>query len=104
MDQRVSVRRFIVPALLAGLTLCGTLGWSSSASARDPAAARVAMGTTHTAATARAMHPTVSSVPQRTATSGTGAGTTIPSKTVALHLSRSTTLKVRTTGQHGNFN
>ncbi|HEY8086740.1 MAG TPA: hypothetical protein VIF09_02825 [Polyangiaceae bacterium] len=37
MDKRVDVRRFIVPALLAA-ALCGTLGWSSVASAEETAA------------------------------------------------------------------
>jgi hypothetical protein len=82
MDQRVSLRRFIVPALLAGLTLCGTLGWSPSASAREPAA-RVVVAPTHVSAT-RASHPTLSTTPVRSA-SRSVSSTTIPTKTVALH-------------------
>jgi hypothetical protein len=84
MDQCVSLRRFIVPALLAGLTLA----WSSSASARDPAA-RVSLGTSHPAAAARASHPTLSSTPVRS-TSSRSTATTTPTKTVALHFTPGT--------------
>ena len=83
MDQRVSLRRFIVPALLAGLTLCGTLGWSPSASAREPAA-RVVVAPTHASGT-RASHPMLSTVPVRSTVSRSVSSTTIPTKTVALH-------------------
>lgn len=89
MDQRVSVRRFIVPALLAGLTLCGTLGWSSSAAARDPAG-RVAVTSTHTAPTSRASHPTMSRVTNRSASSRTNATTSLSSKSVSVHFTRGT--------------
>ncbi len=82
MDQRVSLRRFIVPALLAGLTLGGTLAWSPSASAREPAA-RVAT-TARTLSATRASHPTMSSAPVRSASRSSSSMTT-PTKTVALH-------------------
>jgi hypothetical protein len=85
MHQRVSVRRFVVPALLAGLTLCGSLGWSAPASARDPAG-RLAVTATHAAPAARAAHPTMSRVPVRSTPSrSTTATSTLPTKTVAVH-------------------
>jgi len=84
MDQRVSLRRFVVPAVLAGLALCGTLGWSSSASARDPAP-RVALTSTHLAPAARAAHPTMSSAPVRSTPSRSTTSATMPTKTAALH-------------------
>jgi len=89
MDQRVSVRRFIVPTLLAGLTLCGTLGWSSPAAARDPAG-RIAVTSSHMAPSARASHPTVSHVTDRSASSRTSTTTSLPSKTVSVHTTRGT--------------
>jgi hypothetical protein len=81
MDQHVSVRRFIVPALLAGLALCGTLAWSSSASAREPAG-RVATSATHAAPLARSSMP---SATVRSASSRSSATRTLPTKTVAVH-------------------
>jgi hypothetical protein len=89
MDQRVSVRRFIVPVVLAGVTLCGTLAWSSSAAARDPAG-RIAVTSSHMAASARASHPMMSHVTDRSASTRTNATTGAPSKTVSLHFTRGT--------------
>ena len=82
MDQRVSLRRFIVPALLTGLTLCGTLAWAPSASAREPL--RAVVTPTRLPSATHVAHPTMSTTPVRSATRTTS-GTTIPSKTVPVH-------------------
>ncbi|HEX3344016.1 MAG TPA: hypothetical protein VHS09_05555 [Polyangiaceae bacterium] len=78
MDQRVSVRRFVVPVLLAAFSLCGSMTVSSSASAREPAG-RVAVTAPHVAPAART---TFSSTPVRSASTRS---TTLPTKTVAVH-------------------
>jgi hypothetical protein len=76
MDQRVSLRRFIVPALFAGLTLCGSLafadetaaggGKASAALTKATAAPQAQAASTpapvHTAAAAQASQPARSSV------------------------------------------
>jgi hypothetical protein len=102
MDQRVSLRRFVVPVLLAGLTLCGSLGWSSAASAREPAAARIAVTSTHVAPAARASHPSVSASPVRSTASQSTTPTAVASKTVSLHLTRGTKLPSAHSAR-GNF-
>jgi hypothetical protein len=97
MDQRVSLRRFIVPALVAGLTLA----WSSAALAREPAS-RIAVTTTHLAPAARASHPTVSATTVRSTASHSIAGASMPTKTVAPHLNRGVRMK-SAHEQHGNW-
>ena len=105
MDQRVSLRRSIVPALLAGLTLCGTLAVSSVALADGNNArvdarisalgARSASGAPRTALRTNVSHPSMaasSHAPQastaasRTATTRASSGTGVPEKSASAHL------------------
>ncbi len=83
MDQRVSLRRFIVPALFAGLTLCGSIafadetaaggGKATAALTKPTAAPQTQAASTpapvHAAAAARVSQPARSSVVSPRATS-----------------------------------
>ena len=105
MDQRVSLRRFILSAVLTGVTLCGTLGWSSVASAREPAgsASKVSSTVSKSPAGASRTEARVSLAPPRMApasrapsaplrtsvsrsTVGAGAGTA--TRSVSTHMSQ----------------
>ena len=108
MDQRVGLRRFIVAALIVAAALCGTLGSSSVASARETgprdakvssfmsrstgssrAAPRVATAPERLAPVVRASQPARSSAsplgPVTRGTSSAAAGRTVAPKTVTLH-------------------
>ncbi|HEY3818666.1 MAG TPA: hypothetical protein VGL81_15945 [Polyangiaceae bacterium] len=80
MNQHVAARRLVVPVLLAGLTLCGSLGWAPSASAREPAG-RVTVTAPHAVLAARTFTPSVRS----TSSTRSPVMAALPSRTVAVH-------------------